>query len=93
MSTARTTPSAQRSSSDALAAWGIAILVVATVLLGVLLPPRHGPPVRSVAKDPACLEWSDGCSVCQRLADGPACSLPGIACQPGALRCLRRSDG
>ena len=93
MSTATTSSPAPRSSSGALAAWSTAILVVATVLLGALLPARHGAPIRSVADDPACLEWSDGCRVCQRQAEGLACSLPGIACQPGEPRCLRRSDG
>jgi hypothetical protein len=30
---------------------------------------------------PKCLQWSDGCVLCQRLEDGtPACSTPGIAC-------------
>jgi len=41
---------------------------------------------------PACIEWTDDCVVCQRMADGtPACSTPGIACTRGSLRCLRRS--
>ena len=93
MSTAAPPSPASRPSSGALAAWGTAILVVATVLLGALLPARHGAPARSVAEDPACLEWTDGCKVCQRLAEGPACSLPGIACQPAAPHCLRRRDG
>lgn len=93
MSTASTPSPAPRSSSGALAAWGTAILVIATVLLGALLPGAHEAPARPVAEDPACLEWSDGCTVCQRLAEGPACSLPGIACQPTAPHCLRRRDG
>ena len=82
-----------RPSGGALAAWGIAALVAATVLLGVLLPDRRPFPARPVAEDAGCLEWSDGCRVCQRLASGPACSLPGIACEPGEPRCLRRSGG
>lgn len=93
MSTTSPLPPAPRSSSGALAAWGIAVLVIATVLIGALAPSRHPAPLRSAAEDPACLEWSDGCKVCQRLADGPACSLPGFACQPGALQCLRRREG
>ena len=75
-----------------LAAWGIVGLTAATVLLGALLPAARPHQPLAPADDRACLEWSDGCQVCQRLADGPACSLPGIACTPGALRCLRR-DG
>lgn len=78
-----------RSSQGALAAWGTAILVSATVLAGALLPARPGHLIE-VAADTACLEWTDGCRVCQRLAAGPACSLPGIACTPAPERCLRR---
>ncbi|MDP4024292.1 hypothetical protein Q8W71_16825 [Methylobacterium sp. NEAU 140] len=80
-------------SSQTLAAWGTVALVVATVLIGALAPARHAAPARSAAEDAACLEWSDGCTVCQRRAEGPACSLPGIACQPGAPRCLHRAGG
>lgn len=93
MSTATAPSPAPRSSSGALAAWGTALLVIATVLLGALLPARHAPPPRAVAEDPACLEWTDGCTVCQRRPEGPACSLPGIACQPAAPHCLRHRDG
>ncbi len=52
------TPSAPSPSHEALAAWGTVILVVATVLLGALLPARPGTQVRSVAEDPGCLAWS-----------------------------------
>ena len=93
MSTANTPSPAPHSSSGALAAWGIAALVAATVLIGALAPSRHPALARSVAEDPACLEWTDGCTVCQRRADGPACSLPGIACQPEVPRCLHRHEG
>ncbi|MCJ2012903.1 hypothetical protein [Methylobacterium sp. J-076] len=78
---------------ERLAAFGIAALVVATVLVGVFAPDRRESPPRTAADDPACLEWSNGCQVCQRWPEGPACSLPGIACQPGALHCLRHRDG
>lgn len=93
MSTAHPLPPAPRSSSGALAAWGVTALVIATVLIGALAPAHHPAPARALAEDPTCLEWSDGCMVCQRLAEGPACSLPGIACQPGTPQCLRRRDG
>ncbi|SEH28409.1 hypothetical protein SAMN02799636_00601 [Methylobacterium sp. 275MFSha3.1] len=93
MSTVSPPSPAPRSSSGALAAWGIAILVIATVLIGALAPARHASPAVSAADDPACLEWTDGCKVCRRLAEGPACSLPGIACQPGAPQCVTRRDG
>lgn len=93
MSTVSPPSPAPRSSSGALAAWGIAVLVIATVLIGALAPARHASPAVSAADDPACLEWTDGCKVCRRLAEGPACSLPGIACQPGAPQCLHRRNG
>ncbi|KQS58200.1 hypothetical protein ASG32_31470 [Methylobacterium sp. Leaf361] len=93
MSTVSPPSPAPRSSSGALAAWGIAVLVIATVLIGALAPARHASPAVSAADDPACLEWTDGCKVCRRLAEEPACSLPGIACQPGAPQCLSRRDG
>lgn len=73
----------------ALAAWGIVGLTAATVLLGALLPAARPHQPLSPADDRTCQEWSDGCQVCRRLADGPACSLPGIACTPGAPRCQR----
>jgi hypothetical protein len=38
-------------------------------------------------RNPSCREWSDGCVICLRGADGSHCSTPGIACQPGQLRC------
>ena len=61
----------------------LAVTTLAVIL--ALLPPR-------AAADPApgCAEWTDGCRVCQRTAQGPACSTPGIACQVGLTRCLRR---
>jgi hypothetical protein len=37
-------------------------------------------------KNPACLEWSDGCVICVR---GGQCSTPGIACQPGEISCAK----
>jgi len=37
-----------------------------------------------------CMEWTDGCSVCQRgKTDYGHCSTPGIACEPGAIVCKR----
>jgi hypothetical protein len=42
------------------------------------------------APDATCLEWTDSCVVCSRVAQGLACSTPGIACTPSAPRCLRR---
>lgn len=91
-----TNPDSKTASRDGLVVAALAGLVAATVLIGALVPGRtvHGPaPGTEPAGDMACLEWSDGCRVCQRLPEGPACSLPGIACTPEAPRCLRRAGG
>jgi len=87
------TPHRPTSPSERLALAGIAALTLVTVLIGALAPGGHGPAPRTVADDPTCLEWSDGCQVCKRWPDSVACSLPGIACEPGAQRCLIRNDG
>jgi hypothetical protein len=43
------------------------------------------------APSAACLEWTDGCLVCQRTPNGEAsCSNVGIACVPKAEECTRR---
>jgi len=40
------------------------------------------------AKNPACMEWSDGCATCLRDAAGAVnCSTRGIACQPQEIAC------
>jgi hypothetical protein len=40
--------------------------------------------------NPSCLEWSDGCTTCSKSgATEPACSTPGIACQPGSIQCKK----
>lgn len=50
-------------------------------------PPAFG------ARDPSCQEWSDGCQVCVRDAEGkPQCSTPGIACTPKATTCSLRKE-
>ncbi|MEE7455755.1 hypothetical protein MPAR168_19875 [Methylorubrum populi] len=74
---------------DRRVTWSVIALVAATVLVGALVPgaPRHA--ALAPAQDPACAEWGDGCKVCRRTEDGAACSLPGIACTPGAMACLR----
>ncbi|AWN35390.1 hypothetical protein [Methylobacterium radiodurans] len=88
--TAQTTQPDSAQDRGTLAAWGIVTVTVATVLLGALLPAARPERPVSPADDLACQEWSDGCQVCQRRAEGPACSLPGIACTPGEPRCQRR---
>lgn len=88
-------PTDRQASRDGLVTLALAAVVVGTVLLGALLPghPARHPVSAAPAEDAACLEWSDGCRVCTRRPDGPACSLPGIACTPGEAQCLRRSGG
>lgn len=57
-------------------------------------PPAKGEPVSMAAYgvwNVECLEWTNGCAVCQRQADGTlACSTPGVACQPKGIVCRRR---
>jgi hypothetical protein len=41
--------------------------------------------------DATCLEWTDGCRVCQRATNSEvSCSNVGIACVPKAEECTRR---
>jgi hypothetical protein len=65
--------------------------------------PEPAPPPQAPAAEPsihgygdrdkACLAWSDTCSNCER-GDGDTvhCSNVGIACQPAAITCSRRSE-
>ncbi|PNG26324.1 hypothetical protein CR492_09425 [Methylocella silvestris] len=53
-----------------------------------------------------CIEWTDGCAICNRTSRTPrpdrpwsrrpgfklACSTPGIACLPSATTCSRKAD-
>ena len=82
-------------SRDGPLALALAALVAGTVLLGALLPghPARAPVAATPAEDAACIEWSDGCRVCTRRPEGPACSLPGIACTLKDAHCLRRAGG
>jgi hypothetical protein len=51
--------------------------------------PAHASPL--AAPNAACLEWTDGCRVCQRAANGEtSCSNVGIACVPKEEECTRR---
>ncbi|MCP1535150.1 hypothetical protein [Methylorubrum extorquens] len=80
---------------DRTVTWSVIALVAATVLIGALAPrAAHQPAPKAVpASDPAqnqsCAEWGDGCKVCRRIGEETACSLPGIACTPGPMTCLR----
>lgn len=77
---------------DGAIALSVGALALAAVLLGQPAPPSPAPAATAgdPAEDAACAEWSNGCRVCIRRADGPACSLPGIACTPGASACTRQ---
>lgn len=67
----------------------IAAVAVGTVAIAHLAP---GAKPESAESEPeaACVEWTDGCIVCRRIAGEPTCSMPGIACVRGAARCLAR---
>jgi hypothetical protein len=67
-------------------------LVLGTVALAHVLPAATSPGAAPASFDqPTCAEWTDGCVVCQRTEQGPACSTPGIACVPREQQCLRRT--
>jgi hypothetical protein len=55
------------------------------------IPPLHAVPIQAYASDnPSCLEWTDGCTICTKAGTGaPACSTPGIACQPAGIQCKK----
>ena len=64
----------------------VALLVAAFAVIVSVVPQV---PATGSAPGPSCAEWTDGCVVCRRVPEGLACSTPGIACTPGANRCLR----
>jgi hypothetical protein len=71
-------------------------LIPAALLAGSALaeppappPPAAQKPVPAFGDDhPECAQWTDGCIVCVRGAEGPDCSLAGIACLPAEPACL-----
>ena len=82
---------------------GLFVLALAGPAMATDLPlkparpvqPTAAPPSPAAAKpagpDAACLEWTDGCRVCQRAANGEvSCSNVGIACTPKKEECTRR---
>jgi hypothetical protein len=42
--------------------------------------------------DKTCLEWTDSCRTCQRVANTAVCPNIGIACQPKPITCVRREE-
>jgi hypothetical protein len=44
-------------------------------------------------REKTCVEWTDGCLTCTRAENGdPRCPNIGIACQPKAISCTKRSE-
>ena len=44
-------------------------------------------------RDKTCAEWTDSCMTCSRAENGdPLCPNIGIACQPKAISCAKRSE-
>jgi len=85
-------------------AFGIGLFVLALTgpAMATDLPLKPARPVQSTAAPPSpaaakpqgpsatCLEWTDGCRVCQRVNNEVSCSNVGIACVPKAEECTRR---
>ncbi|HZH08946.1 MAG TPA: hypothetical protein VEZ24_01110 [Microvirga sp.] len=76
---------------DEILAVSLAILTalmvtMLAVLAGTLETPQQA---QGTTPEPTCAEWTDGCVVCARTAQGLACSTPGIACVPKAPHCLK----
>ena len=82
---------------------GLLILALAGPAFAADLPlkPAHPAPAKAAPVSPAaakpagpdaaCLEWTDGCRVCQRAAGGEvSCSNVGIACVQKTEECTRR---
>ena len=42
--------------------------------------------------DKTCLEWTDACRTCLRVANTAVCPNIGIACQPKPITCVRREE-
>jgi hypothetical protein len=76
---------------DEALAVSLAILVALAVTMLAVLAGAFAAPqaARRTTPEPSCSEWTDGCIVCARTAQGLACSTPGIACTRGAPRCLK----
>ena len=61
-------------------------VVLAVVAVAVVPTPESA--LTDASPGPTCAEWTDGCVICLRTPQGPACSTPGIACVKGPMRCL-----
>jgi hypothetical protein len=76
-----------------------AILIAAAFALGASAQTLPDPATEEASlhgygdSDKTCQEWTDGCRTCVRSDAGePLCPNIGIACQPKAISCTRRSD-
>ena len=74
-----------------------ALLALSGHAIAADLPLKPARPTSPASASPlaapsaACLEWTDGCRVCQRAAGGEvSCSNVGIACVPKEEQCTRR---
>lgn len=81
-------------------AMGVALFLLPVLLPGQAMAQAPTPPesdqrpVQAFGRDhPSCREWTDGCLVCARRADGAAaCSMVGTACLPAAIVCIGSGD-
>jgi hypothetical protein len=77
-----------------------ALVLVATVALcGTASAQQAAPPGPNDPSlhaypdtDKTCLEWTDSCRTCLRVADTGVCPNIGIACQPKPITCVRREE-
>ncbi|HEX2552476.1 MAG TPA: hypothetical protein VHL98_02160 [Microvirga sp.] len=88
-----TNPDETRNGETLAVVTALAAAAGAVLLALIVAAVLSAAPARTGATDPApgCAEWSDGCVICRRAAEGIACSTPGIACTRGAVQCQRRS--
>jgi hypothetical protein len=81
----------------------VAALMLAAVTLGRDTPARLAENLAPASEeasihaygdnDATCQEWTDSCRTCRRPETGePFCSNVGIACQPAAITCARRTE-
>jgi hypothetical protein len=79
--------------SDRAMAIGFVLLValaIGGIVTAVVAGARAGRDVEETEISASCTEWTDGCVICRRGAEGPMCSTPGIACVRSAPVCLSR---
>lgn len=81
----------------------VAALILPIVLASVATEQSRDLPIGVPAADDAsihrygdvdktCLEWTDACRTCLRVANTAMCPNIGIACQPKPITCVRREE-